>query len=102
MKIKIKIPKTEKDKWRLGLGFRPRSMATATTLINRLERLLPRLILKEKIAIKVLEYEDGSWKNSNESYASQDTNYLIYATSCFLEDYLSFEVKKRVEKQYLK
>lgn len=101
MKIVIKIPKSEKDKWKLGLGKRPRSMARADTLLNRLERVLSsKLILKEKIAIKVLEYNDGSWENVNESLASQDADYLIYTASCFLEDYLSAEVLKRIEKKY--
>lgn len=106
MKISIKVPKKKTDKWMLGFGARPRSMLRADTLCHRLERLLGRLLLatklKEKTTIKVLEYEDGSWTNVNETIASLNRNYLLWATACFLEDYLSKKVLRRIEKTYYK
>ena len=101
-KITIKIPKSKEDKWMLGIGARPRSMLRADTLINRLIRALPLwLKVNGKTTIKVLEYEDSSWTNVNESLASEDINYLIYTASCFLEDYLSQKTMNRIEKDYL-
>ena len=101
MQIKVKIPKDEKSKWKLGIGSRPRSMARADTLLNRLERVLSsRLILKEKIAIVIKEWNGTVWEKINETLRSKDKNYLLYTTSCFLEDFLSKESLKRIEKRY--
>ena len=96
MKFKITVPQKKGDKWFLGYGARPRGMARADTLYNRLERLLLRTKLKEKTSIVVKYGKD----TSNETVASFDVKYLLYATSCFLEDYLSKVVLKRVEKKY--
>ena len=97
MKITIKIPRNEKDKWIVSFGKGNRKRNSASVILNAIERYLQVHAKKEKIAVKILEYEDDSWKNVNESLGSQDVNYLLYTTSCFLESYLSHEVLKRVE-----
>lgn len=97
MKITITVPQKENEKWLLGLGKRPRPMLRADTLFNRLERVLSRLTLKEKVSILVRYTKDID----NETVVSQDTSYLLYATSCFLEDYLSKKVLTRARNQYL-
>lgn len=101
MKVTIKIPKSEKDKWVVSFGKGIRKRNSASVILNAIERYLQPHAKKEKIAIKVLEYNGTIWENVNESLASQDANYLLYVTSCFLEDYLSHEVLRRVEKLYL-
>lgn len=101
-KILIKIPKTEKDKWMLGLGARPRSMARCDTLLNRLERELSLwLKVNGKTSIRVKSYNDSHWEKDNETLNAESPSYLIYTASCFLEDYLSDKTKNRIEKKYL-
>jgi len=92
-KIIIKVPKDKKDKWKMGWGHSPKSSARADTLLNRLNKVLAsRLRVEGKTAIMVKEYTDNHWENVNESLDSSDRDYLVYCTSCFLEDYLSKKV----------
>ena len=100
MKIKITVPQKEGDKWMLGYGARPRSMARADTLYNRLERFLLRTKFKEKMAIVVKYGRDSSGKIINESLLSFDAHYLLYTLACFLEDFLPKQTLKRAERSY--
>ena len=104
MKITIKIPISEKNKFKLQSRgkMNGRQFKTGAGLLESLERALLRFKSKEKIAIVVKEYIDSHFRSTNESLASQDTNYLVYITSCFLEDYLSQKVMRKTQKQYLK
>jgi hypothetical protein len=89
MKITIKVPKTSKDKWifRKGSGGNPLKRRTAAYTFLALKRFLthnPRTNIKEDISIRVI-YPDGG---DNETLASKDIKYLLFATKCFLEEYL--------------
>jgi len=84
-KIIIKVPEKPGDKFRMGWGARPRSVNSSGPLLNRLERLILRLKVGEKTLIMV-KYGKGT---SNETLASNDKEYLLYTTACFLEDYSS-------------
>lgn len=97
MRIIITVPQKEGEKWFLGYNFRPRGMARADTVFSRLERLLLRSTLKQKTSVLV-RYGKGA---VNETVASLDPRYLLYAASCFLEDYLSKFVMERARRTYL-
>ena len=96
-KIIITVPQKEKDKWKLHWSGKGKQFISATTLLNGIERRLLRLANKEKLAIRVKYTKD----TDNETISSQNASYLLYATSCFLDDFLSKEVLKRIRKQYL-
>jgi hypothetical protein len=51
-----------------------------------------------KTCVKV-KYSDRS---TNESLASSDARYLLFTLGCFLEDYLSKQVKRKIERKYAK
>lgn len=51
---------------------------------------------KGKTAVKVI-YRDGG---RNESINSSDKRYLLYTLGCFLEDYLSDKVMRKIERKY--
>lgn len=97
-KIVIKPPKKKGDLFLIGWGARPRSMTSAKRILNRVSLLLSRLKNDEKTSIRV---EYGS-NVSNETMRSNEVEYLIYATTCFLEDYLSRTYIIRAEKTYTK
>jgi len=96
-KITISVPQKEKDKWKLHWSGKGKHFISATTLFLGIERRLLRLANKEKLAIRVKYTKD----TFNETIPSQNALYLLYATSCFLEDYLSRSILGRIRKQYL-
>jgi len=101
-KVTIRVPKTDKDKWLFfkGSGGHPLKKRTASYTFLALERFLLRsLALKkaDKLSVRVV-YPD---RENNETTTSKDAFYLIYATSCFLEDYLPDNIMRRVERKYL-
>lgn len=101
MRIKIRVPK-EKEKWMISFGkgsFRRRN--SPGVIINAIRHYLHARELKEKLSILV-KYDRTT---SNETVKSKDKQYLIYATVCFLEDYLKPEYILKEEnkwKDYLK
>jgi len=101
MKITIETPHIQNGVWilRKGKGGTPLRKKTASYTLLALERFLTRNLASknaDKLSVRVV-YPDGE----NETIKSVDKNYLLYATSCFLEDYLSDEIMKRFEKSYL-
>jgi len=97
-RITIKVPQTENQKWEVTFGKGVRRRNDASTVFLAIQRHLSPRATNEKIAVKV-KYGDGT---TNETLSSQDVRYLLYATSCFLEDYLSPKVMLRVEREYQK
>ncbi len=100
-KIIIKLPKEKGGRFRLARkGWKGRRFMSAAGLVNRMERTFPRTEFREKTAIIVKEYHRGRYRNINETLASKDPKYLIFATGCFLEDYLSKEKFRNVLKKF--
>ena len=97
-KIIIRLPDEKNKKFRLQRReWKGRRYLTAVGLVNALDRTFPRLELKEKTAIVIKSGKD----TINESLDSDSTNYLLYCAGCFLEDYLSAVVMKKIEKKYV-
>jgi hypothetical protein len=92
VQITIRVPKTKTDRWVVSNHYRRRS---AGTLLKLIERQVVKAVAKEKTCV-VVNYG----KDTNETLESKDSNYLIYTTVCFLEDYLSYEIIKRYENLY--
>lgn len=103
MKIIIKLPIGEKGRFKLQSRgkMQPRQYESAVNLMGGLDRALTPKELKKKIAIVVKEYTDH-FENINETLDSIDREYLLYCTSCFLENYLSQEILDRYEKRWSK
>jgi hypothetical protein len=96
-RIIITVPQ-EGKKWKLsGNGTKNKSFASPTSLFNWLEKSFRVARLKTKKVVRV-HYATGV----NESISSDDSNYLLYAAMCFMEDYLSKKVLLRGERDYLK
>jgi len=103
MMIKIKLPKKQGEKWQISFGGKSHyTRTTATSIFNIISRKIQVQAKREKVAISVWEYIDSRWENINESVASQDIPYLLYAAASFLEDYLSQTTLGRVYKIYEK
>lgn len=69
---------------------------------NRLERIFKRNLeakLRDKTCVRTKL--DGRYaKATNESLASTDKRYLLYALGCFLEDELSVNKMNQIERDY--
>ena len=77
-----------------------RKRRNVTLLYGALERKLLRFSrtqLKEKTKI-IVKYGKSS---SNETIASLNAFYLLYASGCFLEDYMSINMQKNIRDKYL-
>src|SRR3990167_10590668 len=94
-RIIIKVP-IEKEKWIISFGPKRYKRRNANTTFSLIERILPRLCEKEKIAIRV-KCVDGI----NESLLSNNPKYLLFTSSCLLEDYLSYFVLTKLERKYV-
>jgi hypothetical protein len=95
MKIIIKLPNKKINKFRLQkYGVKGRRYLRAISLLNALSRYK----LKEKTLIAVKELSTTRYEVINETVASTNLKYLLYTTSCFLEDYLSAEMLKKFAK----
>ena len=92
MKIKILVPKG-KEKWKVIRKMSRYHRANVNTALKLTERLINEATDKEKTCVRV-NYNDGY----NETLMSQDATYLMYTTSCFLEDYLSPRTMNKYEK----
>lgn len=120
MKIKIIIPKhPKKDKWGVIINKgRPKLISSATYVFVYLERKVSSS-LRTKVGGKIyilvdydqlhtlgtknLKYDDRAgetgceWFNDIESNSKDE---LMYAVTCFLEDYLTMNSQKVKYKQY--
>jgi len=101
MRITIKIPPTSNGKWLLlkGSGGHPLKKKSATYTFLALERFLVKSLGTKKMenyTIKVL-YPD---KMKNETLPSKDIRYLLYATACFMEDWLPEKTLNDKYKKY--
>ena len=104
MKIIIKLPIGEKGKFKLqSRGNIPgRQYKTAAGVLEGISRFFSGTGLKEKTSIVVKEYIHTSFENVNETCASNNKEYLIYATTCFLEDFISKPTLRKAEKRWTK
>jgi hypothetical protein len=103
MKITIKLPQREKGKFKVqSRGFiEGRAYRTGAGAIERILELTLRTELKEKTAIVIKEYIDSHFVNINETLASTNSEYLLYATTCFLENFISPYSFDKAEKRWL-
>lgn len=101
-KIIIKTAINPGEKWGLSFYHSIKWRKDVNTIMNWLRRRLLASPLKEKVALIVEEYDGKQWENVNETLASLDPHYLLYAASCFLEDYLSKGVLQKIEREYVK
>ena len=100
-RITVKIPKTPTDKWVTHRGGRPLNKKTIGDTFSALKRFFASNSASDvsKKWRVLVRYPDGG---KNETITSNDKNYLLFATACFLEDYLSKETLKRTEKDYFR
>jgi len=98
MTKKVKITQF-KDKWTISFGGRSAKRGTALSVYHLLERRLERKSsLQDGMKTAVLvKYLDGG---TNETVDSLDPKQLLWAASCFLEDYLPRAVVRSREKKY--
>jgi hypothetical protein len=90
-RIIIKVPRKQ-EKWKVS-NYKRVNAASALRLI---EKIIPRFTIKEKTCVRV-NYGGGY----NETLSSFNYKYLMYATICFLEDYISAPTKKKLERKYM-
>ena len=94
--IKFLILVPEKDGlWKMN-GSKRR---TPELLYRLLERKITKILGVDhdaKIVVKV-KYTNGT---TNQTLRSSDASYLLYATACFLEDYLTIKGLNRLYKKY--
>ena len=96
MKIKI-TPTNGIFEINKGNGGHPKKFVDAAKAIEFLERTVCGTHgLKTKTCV-IVDYGD---KYLNETMTSLDGSYLVWATSCLLEDFLSRRTLKRIEKKY--
>jgi len=108
-KIIIKLPDKGVNKFRLQRrGWKSRRYVSAKRVLTSLEtdlKWLERRDGRKKTAIVIREHLPYLKGNKtaivNETVASDDINYLLYATTCFLEDYLTQVEVAKAEKKYL-
>ena len=95
-KIIITVPKESKDPFKIDQHGNPKAMSSAYIILKRLERLLTRRIIGQKTTI-IVKYDNDLF---NETIPSNKVNYILYATTCFLEDYLTADYIIQAEKEY--
>ena len=102
MKIIIKLPINEKGKFKLQSrgNLKGKRFKTGIGLLKSLESALSFRRLEEKPSIIVKQYIDSHFTNINETTPSNNKEYLIYAVTCFLEDYLSTGHMRKAEKRW--
>lgn len=101
--ILIRLPST-KHKFQLKCFplIETRQYLTAIGLLQSTERAWRALESEERIVVKVKRYIGSHLTTLNETIASSDREYLVYALSCFLEDYLSPEMLSLYVKRFLR
>lgn len=102
LKLTIKLPINEKGKFKLQSrgNLKGRQFLTAVGLLASLERALLRKELKEKMTIVIKSYLDSHFENINETICSNDRKYLLYCTTCFLEDYISKNSFRKAKQRF--
>lgn len=100
-KIIIRIPKTKNQKWSVrktkGGGFFRKTYRTTFSALNRLLSSNCKANKNESWGVLVV-YPDGG---KNQTLYSTGKDYLLFATACFLEDYVSKAMLNRIERDYL-
>lgn len=81
----------------ISFGGGSRKRRNVTILYGAIERYLQPRAMKEKTKI-VVKYGKTT---SNETIASTDKKYLLYAAGCFLEDYMTKDMQKTIRDRYL-
>jgi hypothetical protein len=97
-KLIIKVPQKETNLWSISFNKGIRKRKTATMIFKWARRHLYAYAKRAKIAVEVKYSKD----TSNETVPSAEPDYLVYATSCFLEDYLSDAVLAKEVKEWKK
>ncbi len=100
-KIIIKVPTIDKPKWEVALGsghFKRVSIAHVIALARRLIKRCLASSEEGKTSVKV-KYDHDT---ANETLPSFNPQYLAYAVTCFLEDYLAPQTLRDAEKVWLK
>ena len=90
MIVNILVPKD--GKWKVNGKHR----ASAATVLALTEKLLLKATAKEKTCVKV-KYVD---KTTNETLSSKDAEYLMYCTTCFLDDFITVQTMKKAERKF--
>lgn len=95
MRVLIKTPDKD-DKFSISFGSGSRRRNSASVILSALKRKLRGYTRKEKIVVKVKYSKD----TTNTTLPSLDTKYILYATSCFLEDYLKTDHLLKLQRDY--
>lgn len=85
--------------WQLSFGSSIVKRKNVAVLYYRLKRKISRWLAScegVKTCVRV-NYGNGYY---NESLPSKDESYLLYCAGCFLEDFLSENMLKKIEKKY--
>lgn len=103
MKLVIKLPVKENGKFKLQSSgnFPGRRYKTAARLLQGLSSVFLRTGLNEKIEIIVKKYIGGHFEEINGTFPSNERGYLLYCTTCFLEDYISKNTLRKSEKRLI-
>lgn len=102
MKVIIKLPYKD-GYWRLKIaGIEGRRYVSASGLLGGVKRFLLGTEIEKKTAIVTKRCLGTSQETLNETLASNNPNYLMYTTTCFLEDFISPETMRVAESNWLK
>src|SRR5574340_884191 len=101
-KIRIIVPRKDDQKWKVivdvGSGKRLNPAWRAYRYLEKKFDSLATLGIKDKISLLV----DYGHRTHNEVVPSRKPCYILYATLCFLEDYLEPQFFNQKVKKYLK
>ena len=90
MIVNILVPKD--GKWKVNGIHR----ASAATVLALTKSILRKATAKEKTCVRV---KNGNMY-VNETLPSKDAEYLMYCTTCFLDDFLNEKTMKKIERKY--
>ena len=104
MRLIIKLPIGENGRFKLQSrgNIHGRQYKTAAGVTEALEGVFSGTGLKEKMTIVIKEDIGSHFENINETLSSNDREYLLYCTACFLEDYISKNSLRKAEKRWTK
>lgn len=104
MILTIKLPIKEGARFKLQSrgNFKAKQFKTAIGLLSSMEGLFCPSNSDEKMAVVVKRYIGTTLESENQSLLTTDREYLIYTTSCFLEDFLSKESLVTYLKRWIK
>lgn len=98
-KFIINVPNSENQKWYLSINSARIKRLSIHDLLKAFRNRLAQHLGScegQKTCVKV-KYDE---MYHNETLTSDSLEYLIYATTCFLEDYISSETMRKAEKRY--